>query len=142
MQIRLVLAITGFVALAGSGIAAAQSQDGRYGDDRRDNQQGGWRDDPRGGPGRSQAIVYADDKFHGRSMTLDRPIRSLRDIDMNDKVSSIEIRGGPWLVCADDDFQGRCVTLDHSIRKLTDIGMDDKISSMRPIRNDDRDRGR
>ncbi|MGI4876126.1 MAG: beta/gamma crystallin-related protein [Janthinobacterium lividum] len=93
------------------------------------------RDDgPRGGHGRSRAIVYVEDKFGGRSQVIDRPTPSMRQFDMNDKISSIEVHGGAWLVCEDDDFRGRCVTVDHSIRKLSDIGMDDRISSMRPIR--------
>ena len=57
---------------------------------------------------------------------------------MEDKISSIGIRSGVWLVCTDDDFRGRCVTLDHSIGRLSEIGMEDSISSIRPLRPRDR----
>jgi len=133
MRLALTLVAAAVVAASGTGIASAQSQDGRYDDQGpRGDRDRGPRDD-RYGRGGSQATIYVDDKFHGRSVVIDRPIRSLREVDMNDKVSSIDLRGGSWLVCSDDDFRGRCVTLDRSIRKLDSIGMDDKISSMRPI---------
>ncbi len=91
-------------------------------------------DDRRGDRGPPQATFFVDDDFRGRSITLDRPVRRLGPTGMEDKISSVGIRSGVWLVCADDDFRGRCVTLDHSIGRLSEIGMDDRISSIRPLR--------
>ncbi len=91
--------------------------------------------DDRGGyRGRPQAEFFVDDDFRGRSIMLDHPIRRLGPTGMEDKISSIGIRSGVWLVCEDDDFRGRCVTIDHSIARLSEIGMDDRISSIRPLR--------
>ncbi len=84
--------------------------------------------------GRPQAEFFVDDDFRGRSIMLDHPVRRLGPTGMEDKISSIGIRSGVWLVCADDDFRGRCVRVDHSIARLSEIGMDDKISSIRPLR--------
>jgi hypothetical protein len=87
----------------------------------------------RGDRGRSSATFYVKDDFGGRGVTVDRPIRSFREFDMNDKASSVRIEGGPWLVCEDDDFRGRCEQIDRSIGRLGRIGMDDTISSARPL---------
>ena len=146
-------------ALATSATMAAAQ--GNYGDPR-DTSQGGPRydnpqDDPQGdrrdgdprygdprdrdprGRGGASATFYADDHFRGRSVTLNHGVRRLGEIGMEDKISSIQVNGGRWLVCEDDDFRGRCITIDHSVGRLNRMGMDDKISSVRPIRGDDRD---
>ena len=103
---------------------------GPQGDDRRGGDDRGY-----GRGGRPSASFYVKDKFNGSRLDLDHPVRSLREYNMNDAISSIDIHSGVWLVCEDDDFRGRCVTLDHSVRRLDSIGMDDKISSVRPIRD-------
>ncbi|MGI4879439.1 MAG: beta/gamma crystallin-related protein [Janthinobacterium lividum] len=111
--------------------------DPRYGDPR----DGDRRDGDRRGPGSASATFYSDDRFGGRSVTLDHGVRRLGEIGMEDKISSIQVNSGRWLVCQDDDFRGRCITIDHSVGRLSRMGMDDKISSVRPIRDGD-DRGR
>ncbi len=121
--------------------------DSRYGDpqaDPRDRQSGypgsgDPRDGDRRGWGGASATFYADDRFRGRSVTLNHGARRLGEIGMEDKISSIRVESGRWLVCEDDDFRGRCVTIDRSIGRLDRLGMDDKISSVRPIRGGDRD---
>lgn len=101
-----------------------------------------FRDDRDRAP-RPEAVFYADDRFGGRTLTLERRIRQMRDVGMNDRVSSIRIVSGRWLVCTDNDFRGRCVTLDRSVGRLSRLGMADKISSARPLRGDrDGDYGR
>lgn len=95
-------------------------------------------DDSRGGYGQPRATFFVKDKFNGRGVTVDRPVSSMREFDINDKISSISIESGRWLVCMDDDFRGRCEVIDRSIRHLSNINMDDKISSARPLRRRER----
>jgi len=97
--------------------------------------------DARRGGGRSSATFFVKDGFDGRSVSVDRPVRSFREFDLNDKISSIAIRGGRWLVCEDDDFRGRCEVIDRDTPRLDRIGMDDRISSARPLDNDRRGGG-
>ena len=140
MRATMVLAVAmGALVVA----APAASQYGNNGYDQRgyDQRSDDRRYDDRGPPRRSAATFYVQDGFGGRSVTVDRPIRSFREFDMNDKVSSIRLRGGPWLVCADDDFRGRCEVIDRSIGALDRIGMDDTISSARPMRRGGPDGG-
>ena len=83
--------------------------------------------------GRGGATFYVKDGYGGRSVSIDRPVRSFREFDMNDKISSVAIQGGRWQVCEDDDFRGRCEVIDRSISRMDRLGMDDRISSARPI---------
>jgi hypothetical protein len=87
---------------------------------------------------RPSITVFKDDGFRGNNMVIDRPIRRLSEVGWDDKISSIGLDGGAWLVCVDDDFRGRCEVIDRSIGKLSRIGLDDKISSLRPLRQRDR----
>lgn len=129
-DMRIVRAIVALITLAGAGAALAQ-EFGRSPDDY----------DDRRGPGRggrAVATFFVKDKFGGRGVTIDRPVRDMGEFDLNDKVSSIDVRRGAWLVCTDYNFQGRCTTIDRSVRRLDGMGFDDKISSVRPIRDRDR----
>jgi hypothetical protein len=91
--------------------------------------------------GRFGATFYVKDDFSGRSVSVDRPVRSFREFDMDDKVSSIQIDGRPWLVCENDNFHGRCQVIDHSIGRLDGLGMDDMISAARPVDRGDNQGG-
>jgi hypothetical protein len=121
------------VALTAPAIAQDQYQgQGRY--QGQDQYQGQDHRGDRGGyNGPPRATFYVDDDFRGASVTLDRPVRKLGRIGMEDKISSITVESGAWLVCVDDDFRGRCEVIDHTIGKLTRLGLDDKISSVRPV---------
>ena len=118
------LFVTAAATLAVSGAAIAQYRDRDGRGDR--------------GPGRAGATFYIDDNFNGRSVFVDRPVRSFRRYGMNDKISSINVQSGRWLVCVDDNFQGRCQVIDQSVGRLDRFGLDDKISSARPLSRDDR----
>ncbi len=120
------LAATAVSMLVASGVATAQYRD-------RNGRGDGYRD-----RGRSGATFFVDDDFKGRSVYLDHPVRSFREQGMNDKISSIDIRSGRWLVCVDDNFEGRCQVIDRSVSKLSRFGLDDKISSARPLSREDR----
>ncbi len=120
----------------------APQGDPRYSDPQTDPRYGDRAYSDVRGRGGASATFYADDRFSGRSVTLDHGVRRLGEIGMEDKISSIQVTSGRWLVCEDDDFRGRCVTIDRSIGHLNRIGMEDKISSVRPMRDNDRnDRG-
>lgn len=119
------------LATAVSILVAASAAPAQYRD--RNN-----RDDGHRNSGRAGATFFVDDDFKGRSIYLDRPVRSFRRFGLNDKISSIDLRSGRWLVCVDDDFQGRCQVIDQSVRKLDRFGLDDQISSARPLSDNDR----
>jgi hypothetical protein len=89
------------------------------------------QDGARGGP--PSATFFGKRDFQARGVTVDRPVRSFREFDMNDKISSIAIQRGRWLVCEDDDFRGRCQVIDRDMKRLDRIGMGEMISSARPL---------
>jgi len=110
---RLGLTTAGLITLTIAAAAPAQDRHGGRGD-------------------RGSVTVFADDDFRGRRMDIDGPIARLGPTGMEDKISSIVINGGAWMVCTDDDFRGRCEVLDHSVRRLNRMGLEDNISSIRP----------
>lgn len=89
---------------------------------------------PGSGWGNSRAImVFEHADFRGRSLEIDGAIANLKEVGMNDKISSLATRGR-WEICSDANFRGRCVIVDNDISNLKDARMNDSISSIRPVR--------
>jgi hypothetical protein len=99
--------------------------------------------------------MFADENFRGRSATFRDDVADLRQYNLNDQVTSIEVgRGETWEVCEDVNFRGRCQVISGDERDLRRVGWSDTISSARRLRgqgrfgnndtfgnNRDRDRG-
>lgn len=92
----------------------------------------GGGDGPGGGWGRTSITVYADAMFRGASETFGREIPDMRNSGLNDRISSIQVRG-PWQVCTDAYFRGQCQTVNEDVWNLEQWRMNDRISSMRPL---------
>ncbi|MDO1558820.1 beta/gamma crystallin-related protein [Brevundimonas sp. 2R-24] len=108
-------------------------RDGRRDDDRwdrRDDRRDDRWDDRRGGRGRG-IVVYEHAGFQGRSMSFRGAIVDLRETGMNDRISSMEVRG-TWLACSDSHFRGQCRTFTGRVYDLRQQGFNDRISSLRP----------
>lgn len=102
---------------------------------------GGWRhdghqgrDEDRGGDGRGVAILFEDANFGGRGLEVREAIPDLSRSGFNDRVSSIRILSGRWLVCQDANFQGRCIEIDRNVTDLSRLIFNDVASSIRPLR--------
>lgn len=110
---------------------------GQYeGGGRPGNPGGGWDDGRPGGGwngGRNSITVYQDSNFRGRSMTFSEAIPDLRASGLNDRISSMQLRGGAWEVCTDARFRGDCRIVSGDVRNL-ERAFNDKISSLRPAR--------
>lgn len=83
---------------------------------------------------RATIVLYQEDNFGGDSRVLHDDSPDLDWIHFDDRVSSVEVRGGVWELCQHSHFRGRCITVDHDIRKLSRLGFDDTASSVRRIR--------
>jgi Beta/Gamma crystallin len=82
----------------------------------------------------AQVTFYSGEGFHGRSLTVDRPMRDLDRTDFNDRASSVVVQNGRWQVCEDAYFEGRCVILrPGEYPSLDRMGMNNRISSVRPV---------
>jgi hypothetical protein len=82
----------------------------------------------------AQVTFYSGEGFHGRSFTIDRPMRDLDRTDFNDRASSAVVQNGRWQVCDDAYFAGRCVILrPGEYPSLERMGMNNRISSVRPV---------
>lgn len=85
------------------------------------------------GRGRGQPVVlFEHARFEGRQVGVYTDMRSLRDVDFNDKLSSFIINDGFWELCEHADFRGQCMTFGPG--SYAGIVMNDQISSLRRVR--------
>lgn len=85
-----------------------------------------------GGWGNTSITVFEDALYRGTSETFNREIPDLRNSRLNDRISSIRIRG-PWEVCTDAYFRGQCEVIREDVWNLEQWRLNDRISSMRPL---------
>ena len=90
------------------------------------------RDDRRVG-----GITVSDDvNFRGASMTFRGDIPDLRDVQFNDRISSVQVAlGESWEVCENANYGGRCIVVSGSERDLRTRGLNDLITSMRRVQS-------
>ena len=88
-------------------------------------------------PAASSVIFYEREGFGGRSFTTRDDLGNLSQTGFNDRVSSVEVLGGPWEVCRDGGFGGPCVVLrPGQYPSLKAMGFDNSISSVRALGRD------
>jgi hypothetical protein len=78
-------------------------------------------------------ILFKEDNFQGDVLPLSDDAPDLSWLHFDDRISSVHVKHGTWLLCRDSHYRGRCITTDHDIAKLSDLGMDDSISSIRRL---------
>ena len=80
--------------------------------------------------------VFADPDFRGQSATFRDDVSDLRQVRMNDRITSVAVgRGEVWEVCENVNFGGRCQILSGEESDLRRVGWNDNISSARLVRN-------
>lgn len=95
----------------------------------RDDDRGGWRGE-RGGP---DVLMFPGPRFEGQPLEMSRDVRSMNDVNFNDRATSIVIREGRWQFCEHADFRGECIVLGPGRYEFLDR-MNNRISSMRRVR--------
>jgi hypothetical protein len=81
----------------------------------------------------AQVTFYPGENFHGRGVTVDRQIRNLDRVGLNDRAGSVVVDHGRWEVCEHARFEGRCAVLRRgSYPSLRSVGLEWRISSIRP----------
>ncbi len=79
--------------------------------------------------------VFRDENFRGQSATFRQDIPDLRQLGLNDRISSLTVAPGEfWEACESPNYQGRCVVFSNEERDLGNSGWSDKISSLRRVR--------
>lgn len=79
-----------------------------------------------------EITLFADGDFRGGRVTLQRDARDLTSVGMNDRVSSIVVQSGVWVLCEHRDFGGRCAEFGPGeYRALPDFN--DAASSVREV---------
>jgi hypothetical protein len=96
----------------------------------------------RGGFDRGQGggITVSDDvNFEGATLTLRRDIRDLREVQFNDRISSLQLSPDEsWEACEHADYGGRCLVFSRAERDLRPFGLNDAITSLRRVANRER----
>lgn len=87
---------------------------------------------PGGGWGNTSITVFVDALYRGASQTFTGEIPNLGNSGLNDRISSMRLRGA-WEVCTDAYFRGRCEVIREDVWNLDQRGLNDRISSMRPV---------
>lgn len=80
----------------------------------------------------AQAIIFEHNNFGGAGLILREAVPDLRRIGLNNKASSIEVRG-TWEVCVHADYGGTCRIIDQPLSELASISLNDNVSSLRPL---------
>ena len=71
-------------------------------------------------------------RVDGRSITVDAPIPDLRGSRLDDRASSVSVRGGTWQLCTEPHFTGACVTdTPGDYASLRGTGLNNSVSSAR-----------
>ena len=83
-------------------------------------------------PAAGRIVFYEGENLSGRSYAAQEDIANFAQTGFNDRISSIEVSGEPWLVCRDSAFAGPCVVLrEGKYPSLAAMGLNNRISSMR-----------
>ena len=91
---------------------------------------GGW-----GGAERWQRLglaAYSGRNFTGKSWVFTDDVRDLRDLGLNDRISSIRVLGGRWRICRRPGFVS-CTELTGDVADLGRFGFDDQVSSIQEL---------
>jgi len=79
-----------------------------------------------------ELTLFADSDFRGARVTVQRDAPDLARVGLNDKVSSMIVRSGTWLVCEHAGFGGQCAEFGPGeYRSLPRFN--DSISSVREV---------
>jgi hypothetical protein len=80
-----------------------------------------------------ELTLFADSDFRGARVTLQSDTRDLRQLNFNDRVSSLVVRSGTWELCQDSNFSGRCAQFGPGeYRVLPNFNV--AVSSVREVR--------
>lgn len=105
--------------------------DWRRGDDRDHDRD--WRGRDRDRQQLAPVELFTDSRFEGPSVSIRSNVRTLDDLNFNDRVSSLIISEGQWELCEHADYRGECVV--YGPGRYPNVGgMNDRFSSIRRVR--------
>src|SRR5258708_6767877 len=80
----------------------------------------------------AEITFFERENFRGQRVELDSTAPNFERLGINDRASSVRVRGGAWQVCSERFFRGNCVTLrPGDYPSLRSIGLSNTISSAR-----------
>jgi len=83
----------------------------------------------------SGIILYEDDNFGGRTVTVVNDSPDLRPAGMDKRVSSVRVAPGEtWELCTSRDYGGTCKMVNGNQASLGRLNLNDKVESIRRVR--------
>ena len=77
--------------------------------------------------------LFSEQGFRGQRLPVNNEMRSLTDVDFNDRAGSMVIQSGQWEICQDSEFRGQCQVFGPG--RYERLGMlHNAISSIRRVR--------
>ena len=86
------------------------------------------------GGGGTAIVVYTAPNYGGRSLVFSDDAADLRRVGLNDRIASVRVLGGRWVICTDINYVG-CRAVARDIPDLGAIGWGSRISSIREGQN-------
>lgn len=94
---------------------------------------GGYGGGGYGGGAATGLIVYENADYHGTRLEVSDSVLDLAGTGMDDRISSVRVLRGSWLLCSGHDFNGQCWTVEADNPNLREIGANEKITSIRRL---------
>ena len=84
----------------------------------------------------AQITLYENDRFDGRSISIDKPVWNFERVGFNDRASSAIVLNERWEVCQGNRFEAPCTVLRPGrYPSLAAMGLNDRISSARTVQD-------
>lgn len=77
--------------------------------------------------------VFSGPDYRGEQQTFDRAAPRLADAAWDDRIASVQLRGGEWQLCRAESFT-ECIRVSGNVSNLANWGMDYAVNSLRPVR--------
>lgn len=79
-------------------------------------------------------VLYEYRDFGGRSLAIEgSEARDLERLNFDDRVASMRVEAGRWLLCSRADFEGRCRTFGPGEYPRLGSELDRRVTSARPV---------
>ncbi|MGH6933322.1 MAG: CVNH domain-containing protein [Dongiaceae bacterium] len=81
-----------------------------------------------------EIIAYTETGYGGTRQTFNSAVPDLQRYGLDNRISSLRVRGGTWEICDGKNFSGDCETVAADVANLSDFELNNRISSFRPTR--------
>ena len=78
--------------------------------------------------------LYEDPNYGGHELRIVGPQATLEGSGLNNRISSIHVVSGRWVLCSRSEYRGDCLTFSRHVPNLRDYGFNNDVTSMYPVK--------